>query len=108
MPSLLEFSNVANVAKNSIPKNPDVIAYMRVDVSLLAFVMDHINLVETQLSQAYETIDGLRELRTAEQNSYAELMEQKNKLQEQLEDALQQIEELTPVAKSTTNPDIVI
>ena len=99
MPSLLEFSNVANVAKNSIPKNPDVIAYMRVDVSLLAFVMDHINLVEEQLSQANETNDTLRELRTAEQRAYDELMEQKNKLQEQLADALQQIEELTPASK---------
>ena len=106
MPSLLEFSNVANVAKNSIPKNPDVIAYMRVDVSLLAFVMDHINLVETQLSQAYETIDNLRELRSAEQSAYDELMEQKNKLQEQLADALQQIEE--PLTLVSTNPDIVI
>ena len=91
MASLLEFSNIANVAKNSIPKNPEVIAYMRVDVSLLAFVMDHINLVEEQLSQAYETIDTLRGLRTAEQSAYADLMEQKNKLQEQLADALQQI-----------------
>lgn len=99
MPSLLEFSNVANVAKNSIPKNPDVIAYMRVDVSLLAFVMDHINLVEEQLSQANETIDTLRGLRSAEQSAYDELMEQKNKLQEQLADALQQIEELTPASK---------
>ena len=106
MASLLEFSNVANVAKNSIPKNSDVIAYMRVDVSLLAFVMDHINLVEEQLSQANETIDTLRGLRTAEQGAYADLMEQKNKLQEQLEDALQQIEaQLTLVS---TNPDIVI
>ena len=108
MPSLLEFSNIANVAKNSIPKNPDVIAYMRVDVSLLAFVMDHINLVEEQLHQANETIDTLRGLRSAEQSAYDELMEQKNKLQEQLAGALQQIEELTPVAKSATNPDIVI
>lgn len=101
MASLLEFSNIANVAKNSIPENADVIAYMRVDVSLLAFVMDHINLVEEQLSQANETIDTLRKLREAEQNAYDELMEQKNKLQEQLADALQQIEELTPVAVST-------
>lgn len=101
MASLLEFSNIANVAKNSIPKNPDVTAYMRVDVSLLAFVMDHINLVETQLSQAYETIDNLRELRTAEQSAYADLMEQKNKLQEQLADALQQIEDMKPPAEST-------
>lgn len=101
MASLLEFSNIANVAKNSIPKNPDVIAYMRVDVSLLAFVMDHINLVETQLSQAYETIDTLRGLRTAEQQAYADLMEQKNKLQEQLADALQQIEDMKPPAEST-------
>lgn len=99
MPSLLEFSNVANVAKNSIPKNPEVIAYMRVDVSLLAFVMDHINLIEAQLSQSYETVDTLRGLRTAEQQAYADLMEQKNKLQEQLADALQQIEELTPATK---------
>lgn len=101
MASLLEFSNIANVAKNSIPANTDVVAYMRVDVSLLAFVMDHINLVEEQLSQANETIDTLRKLREAEQNAYDELMEQKNKLQEQLADALQQIEELTPVATST-------
>lgn len=101
MASLLEFSNIANVAKNSIPKNPDVIAYMRVDVSLLAFVMDHINLVEEQLSQANETIDTLRELRTAEQSAYDELMEQKNKLQEQLADALQQIEDMKPPAKPT-------
>lgn len=108
MASLLEFSNIANVAKNSIPANTDVIAYMRVDVSLLAFVMDHINLTEAQLAQSYETVDTLRELRKAEQSAYDELMEQKNKLQEQLEDALQQIEELTPVAKSTTNPDIAI
>lgn len=106
--SIQKFLDVANVAKNSIPKNTDVIAYMRVDVSLLAFVVDHINLVEEQLSQANETIDTLRGLRSAEQSAYDELMEQKNKLQEQLEDALQQIEELTPVAKSTTNPDIVI
>lgn len=96
MASLLEFSNIANVAKNSIPANTDVIAYMRVDVSLLAFVMDHINLVEEQLSQANETIDTLRELRKAEQNAYDELMEQKNKLQEQLADALQQIEDMKP------------
>lgn len=102
MASLLEFSNIANVAKNSIPENADVIAYMRVDVSLLAFVMDHINLVEEQLSQANETIDTLRKLRGAEQNAYDELMEQKNKLQEQLADALQQIEELTPTASSAT------
>lgn len=102
MASLLEFSNIANVAKNSIPENADVIAYMRVDVSLLAFVMDHINLVEEQLSQANETIDTLRKLREAEQNAYDELMEQKNKLQEQLADALQQIEELTPTASSAT------
>lgn len=101
MASLLEFSNVANVAKNSIPKNPDVVAYMRVDVSLLAFVMDHINLVEEQLSQANETIDTLRELRTAEQSAYDELMEQKNKLQEQLADALQQIKGMKPPAKPT-------
>lgn len=99
MASLLEFSNIANVAKNSIPKNSDVIAYIRVDVSLLAFVMDHINLVEEQLSQANETIDTLRGLRTAEQSAYADLMEQKNKLQEQLADALQQIEEPTPASK---------
>lgn len=99
MASLLEFSNIANVAKNSIPKNPDVIAYMRVDVSLLAFVMDHINRIEAQLSESYETIDTLRGLRTAEQQAYADLMEQKNKLQEQLADALQQIEELTPASK---------
>lgn len=99
MTSLLEFSNIANVAKNSIPKNPDVIAYMRVDVSLLAFVMDHINRVEAQLSESYETVDTLRGLRTAEQQAYADLMEQKNKLQEQLADALQQIEELTPASK---------
>lgn len=97
MASLLEFSNIANVAKNSIPENADVIAYMRVDVSLLAFVMDHINLVEEQLSQANETVDTLRELRKAEQSAYDELMEQKNKLQEQLADALQQIEELTSI-----------
>lgn len=96
MASLLEFSNIANVAKNSIPENPDVIAYMRVDVGLLAFVMDHINLVEEQLSQANETIDTLRKLREAEQNAYDELMEQKNKLQEQLADALQQIEDMKP------------
>lgn len=96
MASLLEFSNIANVAKNSIPENADVIAYMRVDVSLLAFVMDHINLVEEQLSQANETIDTLRKLREAEQNAYDELMEQKNKLQEQLADALQQIEDMKP------------
>lgn len=101
MASLLEFSNIANVAKNSIPKNPDVVAYMRVDVSLLAFVMDHINLVEEQLSQANETIDTLRELRTAEQSAYDELMEQKNKLQEQLADALQQIEDMKPPAEPT-------
>lgn len=101
MASLLEFSNIANVAKNSIPKNPDVIAYMRVDVSLLAFVMDHINLVEAQLSQSYETVDTLRGLRGAEQSAYDELMEQKNKLQEQLADALQQIEDMKPSAKST-------
>lgn len=101
MASLLEFSNIANVAKNSIPANTDVIAYMRVDVSLLAFVMDHINLVEEQLSQANETIDTLRELRKAEQNAYDELMEQKNKLQEQLADALQQIEDMKPPAEST-------
>lgn len=101
MASLLEFSNIANVAKNSIPANTDVIAYMRVDVSLLAFVMDHINLVEEQLSQANETIDTLRELRKAEQNAYDELMEQKNKLQEQLADALQQIEDMKPSAEST-------
>lgn len=101
MASLLEFSNIANIAKNSIPKNPDVIAYMRVDVSLLAFVMDHINLVEEQLSQANETIDTLRELRTAEQSAYDELMEQKNKLQEQLADALQQIEDMKPPAEPT-------
>lgn len=96
MASLLEFSNIANVAKNSIPANTDVVAYMRVDVSLLAFVMDHINLVEEQLSQANETIDTLRKLREAEQNAYDELMEQKNKLQEQLADALQQIEDMKP------------
>lgn len=96
MASLLEFSNIANVAKNSIPANTDVIAYMRVDVSLLAFVMDHINLVEEQLSQANETIDTLRALRTAEQQAYDDLMEQKNKLQEQLADALQQIEDMKP------------
>lgn len=96
MASLLEFSNIANVAKNSIPANADVVAYMRVDVSLLAFVMDHINLVEEQLSQANETIDTLRKLREAEQNAYDELMEQKNKLQEQLADALQQIEDMKP------------
>ena len=101
MASLLEFSNIANVAKNSIPKNPDVIAYMRVDVSLLAFVMDHINLTEAQLSQSYEKVDTLRELRTAEQQAYADLMEQKNKLQEQLADALQQIEDMKPPAEST-------
>ena len=101
MASLLEFSNIANVAKNSIPKNPDVVAYMRVDVSLLAFVMDHINLVEEQLHQANETIDTLRELRTAEQSAYDELMEQKNKLQEQLADALQQIEDMKPPAEPT-------
>lgn len=101
MASLLEFSNIANVAKNSIPENPDVIAYMRVDVGLLAFVMDHINLVEEQLSQANETIDTLRELRTAEQSAYDELMEQKNKLQEQLADALQQIEDMKPPAEPT-------
>lgn len=101
MASLLEFSNIANVAKNSIPENPDVIAYMRVDVSLLAFVMDHINLVEEQLSQANETIDTLRGLRTAEQSAYDELMEQKNKLQEQLADALQQIEDMKPPAEPT-------
>lgn len=101
MASLLEFSNIANVAKNSIPKNPDVVAYMRVDVSLLAFVMDHINLVEEQLSQANETIDTLRELRAAEQSAYDELMEQKNKLQEQLADALQQIEDMKPPAEPT-------
>lgn len=101
MASLLEFSNIANVAKNSIPKNPDVIAYMRVDVSLLAFVMDHINLVEAQLSQSYETVDTLRGLRTAEQQAYADLMEQKNKLQEQLADALQQIEDMKPPAEPT-------
>lgn len=101
MASLLEFSNIANVAKNSIPENPDVIAYMRVDVGLLAFVMDHINLVEEQLSQANETIDTLRELRTAEQSAYDELMEQKNKLQEQLADALQQIEGMKPPAEPT-------
>ncbi|QDJ96597.1 hypothetical protein QNH02_gp06 [Escherichia phage vB_EcoP_Bp7] len=101
MASLLEFSNIANVAKNSIPANTDVIAYMRVDVSLLAFVMDHINLVEEQLSQANETIDTLRKLREAEQNAYDELMEQKNKLQEQLADALQQIEDMKPPAEST-------
>lgn len=101
MASLLEFSNIANVAKNSIPKNTDVIAYMRVDVSLLAFVMDHINLVEAQLSQSYETVDTLRGLRTAEQQAYADLMEQKNKLQEQLADALQQIEDMKPPAEPT-------
>ena len=101
MASLLEFSNIANVAKNSIPKNTDVIAYMRVDVSLLAFVMDHINLVEEQLSQANETIDTLRELRAAEQSAYDELMEQKNKLQEQLADALHQIEDMKPPAEPT-------
>lgn len=101
MASLLEFSNIANVAKNSIPENPDVIAYMRVDVGLLAFVMDHINLVEEQLSQANETIDTLRELRKAEQSAYDELMEQKNKLQEQLADALQQIEDMKPPAEPT-------
>ena len=101
MASLLEFSNIANVAKNSIPKNTDVIAYMRVDVSLLAFVMDHINLVEEQLSQANETIDTLRALRASEQSAYDELMEQKNKLQEQLADALQQIEDMKPPAEPT-------
>lgn len=101
MASLLEFSNIANVAKNSIPENPDVIAYMRVGVGLLAFVMDHINLVEEQLSQANETIDTLRELRTAEQSAYDELMEQRNKLQEQLADALQQIEDMKTQAKPT-------
>lgn len=99
MASLLEFSNIANVAKNSIPKNPDVIVHMRVDVSLLAFVMDHINRVEAQLSESYETVDTLRGLRSAEQSAYDELMGQKNKLQEQLADALQQIEELTPASK---------
>lgn len=101
MASLLEFSNIANVAKNSIPANTDVIAYMRVDVSLLAFVMDHINLTEAQLSQSYETVDTLRELRKAEQSAYDELMEQKNKLQEQLADALQQIEDMKPPAEPT-------
>ncbi|UIU26818.1 hypothetical protein QNH04_gp09 [Escherichia phage vB_EcoM_SA91KD] len=101
MASLLEFSNIANVAKNSIPANTDVIAYMRVDVSLLAFVMDHINLIEAQLSQSYETVDTLRELRKAEQSAYDELMEQKNKLQEQLADALQQIEDMKPPAEPT-------
>ena len=101
MASLLEFSNIANVAKNSIPANTDVIAYMRVDVSLLAFVMDHINLTEAQLSQSYETVDTLRELRKAEQSAYNELMEQKNKLQEQLADALQQIEDMKPPAEPT-------
>ena len=100
--SIQKFLDVTNVAKNSIPSNPDILASMRVDVALLALAGEHITELEKQVSDCKSEISTLRELRSAEHSAYNELLQTKNDLQQQLADALQQIEELTPTASSAT------
>lgn len=100
--SIQKFLDVANVAKNSIPSNPDILTSMRVDVALLALAGEHIGAIEKQVSDAKSEISTLRDLREAEKAAYAELLQTKNELQQQLADALQKVEELTPTASSAT------
>ena len=100
--SIQKFLDVTNVAKNSIPSNPDILTSMRVDVALLALAGEHINALEKQVSDSKVEVQTLRDLREAEKAAYAALLQTKNELQQQLADALQQIEELTPTASSAT------
>lgn len=99
--SIQKFLDVANVAKNSIPSNPDILTSMRVDVALLALAGEHITELEKQVSDCKSEISTLRELREAEKAAYEELLQTKNDLQQQLADALQQIEDMKPPAEPT-------
>ncbi|QHR68760.1 hypothetical protein HWD01_gp18 [Escherichia phage flopper] len=93
--SIQKFLDVANVAKNSIPSNPDILTSMRVDVALLALAGEHITELEKQVSDCKSEISTLRELREAEKAAYEELLQTKNHLQQRLAVALEEIDRLT-------------
>lgn len=87
--SIQKFLDVTNVAKNSIPSNPDILTSMRVDVALLALAGEHINALEKQVSDSKVEVQTLRDLREAEKAAYAELLQTKNDLQQQLAELLE-------------------
>lgn len=97
--SIQKFLDVANVAKNSIPSNPDILTSMRVDVALLALAGEHINELEKQVSDCKSEITTLRDQVANQEAAYNNLMDAKNYLQQRLADALAEIERLTPPTK---------
>lgn len=94
--SIQKFLDVTNVAKNSIPSNPDILTSMRVDVALLALAGEHINVLERQVHDLQTESDRRAEVLIEFQKSYDALLEDRNNLQQQLKDALQQIEDMKP------------
>lgn len=97
--SIQKFLDVANVAKNSIPSNPDILTSMRVDVAILALAGEHINELEKQVSDCKSEITTLRDQVANQEAAYNNLMDAKNYLQQRLADALAEIERLTPPTK---------
>lgn len=97
--SIQKFLDVTNVAKNSIPSNPDILTSMRVDVALLALAGEHINELEKQVSDCKSEITTLRDQVANQEAAYNNLMDAKNYLQQRLADALAEIERLTPPTK---------
>lgn len=93
--SIQKFLDVANVAKNSIPSNPDILTSMRVDVALLALAGEHINALEKQVSDCKSEITTLRDQVEADNAAYSDLMDAKNHLQQRLAVALEEVDRLT-------------
>lgn len=93
--SIQKFLDVANVAKNSIPSNPDILTSMRVDVALLALAGEHITELEKQVSDCKSEITTLRDQVTSQEAAYSDLMDVKNTLQQRLAEALEENEKLT-------------
>lgn len=93
--SIQKFLDVANVAKNSIPSNPDILTSMRVDVALLALAGEHINALEKQVSDCKSEITTLRDQIANQEAAYSDLMDAKNHLQQRLAVALEEIDRLT-------------
>lgn len=97
--SIQKFLDVANVAKNSIPSNPDILTSMRVDVAILALAGEHINVLERQVHDLQTESDRRADVLIEFQKSYDALQEDRNNLQQRLADALEEIERLTPPTK---------
>lgn len=93
--SIQKFLDVANVAKNSIPSNPDILTSMRVDVAILALAGEHINELEKQVSDCKSEITTLRDQVASQEAAYSDLMDAKNHLQQRLAVALEEVDRLT-------------